>query len=77
MCLEAEDDRNGWLNASGRGWSVRFAGRFNLPQIATADSFGEWHSASAIILLILVGLHVFTEIAHQLLSEDDVLGRML
>jgi cytochrome b561 len=81
MCLEAEDDRNGWLNASGRGWSVRLAGRFNLPQIATADSFGaslgEWHSASAIILLILVGLHVFTEIAHQLLSEDDVLGRML
>jgi cytochrome b561 len=71
----------GWLNASGRGWSVRLAGIFNLPQIATADSFGaslgEWHSASATILLILVGLHVFTVMAHQLLSEDDVLGRML
>jgi cytochrome b561 len=71
----------GWLNASGRGWSVRLAGIFNLPQIATADSFGaslgERHSASATILLILVGLHVFTVVAHQLLSEDDVLGRML
>jgi cytochrome b561 len=71
----------GWLNASGRGWSVRLAGIFNLPQIATPDSFvaslGEWHSASATILLILVGLHVFTVIAQHLLLKDDVLGRML
>jgi cytochrome b561 len=70
----------GWLNASGRGWTVRLAGIFNLPQIATADSFvaslGEWHSESATILLIVVGLHIFIVVAHQLLFEANVLGRM-
>jgi len=70
----------GWLNASGREWNVRLAGIFNLPQIATADSFGAslggWHSESATILLILVGLHVFIVVAHQLLFEHDMLGRM-
>jgi cytochrome b561 len=71
----------GWLNASGRGWSVKLAGIFSLPQIATPDSFeatlGECHSASATILLILVGLHVFTVIAQHLRFKEDVLGRML
>src|ERR1700704_5610310 len=47
----------GWLNAAGRGWSVRLAGLFQLPQIATAESFGaslgEWHSTAAALLLVI------------------------
>jgi cytochrome b561 len=71
----------GWLNASARDWPVKLAGAFNLPQIATPDSLGasigEWHSASATILLTLIGLHVFAVLVHQLGFKDRLLRRML
>lgn len=71
----------GWLNASGRDWPVKIAGTLHLPQIATPDSpgasIGEWHSASATILLVLIGLHVFAVLVHQFVLKDHLLERML
>lgn len=71
----------GWLNASGRGWAVRLAGVWDMPQLATPDSLGasigEWHSASAMVLLILIGLHVFAVLVHQIGFRDSLLQRML
>ncbi|TCG05281.1 hypothetical protein BZM27_34785 [Paraburkholderia steynii] len=71
----------GWLNASGRAWPVKIAGTLRLPQIATPHSpgasIGEWHSASAWILLTLIGLHVFAVLIHQLVLKDHLLERML
>lgn len=72
----------GWLNASGRGWVVRLAGVWDMPQLATPDSLGaasigEWHSTSATVLLILIGLHVFAVLVHQIGFKDRLLRRML
>jgi cytochrome b561 len=71
----------GWLNASGRGWAVRLAGVWDMPQLATPDSLGasigEWHSANATVLLILIGLHVFAVLVHQIGFKDRLLRRML
>ncbi|WP_179708814.1 cytochrome b [Paraburkholderia bryophila] len=71
----------GWLNASGRGWAVRLAGVWDMPQLATPDSLGasigEWHSASATVLLVLIGLHVFAVLVHQIGFKDRLLQRML
>lgn len=71
----------GWLNASGRGWAVKLAGVWDMPQLATPDSLGasigEWHSASATVLLILIGLHVFAVLVHQIGFKDRLLRRML
>lgn len=71
----------GWLNAGGRGWVVRLAGLWDMPQLATPDSLGasigEWHSASATVLLILIGLHVFAVFVHQFGFKDGLLRRML
>ncbi|MFM0732673.1 cytochrome b/b6 domain-containing protein [Paraburkholderia sediminicola] len=71
----------GWLNASGRGWVVRLAGIWRLPELATANStgaaLGEWHSTSAIVLLIFIGLHIFAVVVHQIGFRDSLLGRML
>lgn len=71
----------GWLNAGGRGWTVRLAGVWDMPQLATPDSLGasicEWHSASATVLLILIGLRVFAVLVHQIGFKDRLLRRML
>ncbi|AJZ56660.1 prokaryotic cytochrome b561 family protein [Paraburkholderia fungorum] len=71
----------GWLNADGRGWIVRLAGIWRLPEFATANStaaaLGEWHSTSAIVLSILIGLHVFAVFVHQVGFRDNLLRRML
>ncbi|MGP8434230.1 cytochrome b [Paraburkholderia fungorum] len=71
----------GWLNASGRGWAVRLAGVWDMPPLATSDSLGasigEGHSASATVLLILIGLHVFAVLVHQIGFKDRLLRRML
>jgi cytochrome b561 len=71
----------GWLNASGRNWVVQLGGLVNLPHISTHGSIGaaigEWHSASAILLLVVVGLHVAAALFHQFRHKDNLLGRML
>ncbi|NYH24203.1 cytochrome b [Paraburkholderia bryophila] len=71
----------GWLNAGGRGWTVRLAGVWYIPQLAMPDSWGasigEWHSASVTVLLILIGLHVFAVLVHQIGFRDSLLRRML
>ena len=71
----------GWLNASGRDWAVRLAGVMPLPRLATADSLGatigDLHSTSAIVLLVLIGLHVMAAITHQIEFKDKTIQRML
>lgn len=71
----------GWLNASGRGWTVKLAGVWDMPQLVTPESLGasigEWHSASATALLILIGLHAFAVLVHQIGFKDRLLRRML
>ena len=71
----------GWLNANGRAWLVQMAGVWPLPQIATPESLGasigEWHSASAIVLLILIGLHIVGALTHQFSFRGGILRRML
>jgi cytochrome b561 len=71
----------GWLNASGRNWVVQLGGLVNLPQISTHGSIGaaigEWHSASTILLLVVIGLHVAAALFHQFRHKDNLLGRML
>ena len=71
----------GWLNANGRAWLVQIAGVWPLPQIATPESLGasigEWHGTSAIVLLILIGLHIVGALTHQFSFKDRILRRML
>jgi cytochrome b561 len=71
----------GWLNASGRDWAVRLAGVTPLPRLASPDSLGatigEWHTTSAIFLLVLIGLHVVAAITHQIGFKDRTIRRML
>jgi cytochrome b561 len=44
---------------------------------STAAALGEWHSTSAIVLSILIGLHVFAVFVHQVGFRDNLLRRML
>jgi cytochrome b561 len=71
----------GWLNANGRTWNVKLAGIFTLPSIATHGSagaaVGEWHTTSAYVLLILIGIHVGAALLHQFGHKDGILRRML
>jgi cytochrome b561 len=71
----------GWMNASARNWLVKLGGILPLPQIATPDtlsaSIGELHSASATILLILIGMHVLAVVIHEVAFRDRLLRRML
>ncbi len=71
----------GWLNAGGRSWTVKLVGITEMPRLATPDSMGaslgEWHSVSAKLLLVLIGLHVFAVLVHQIGFKDRLLRRML
>jgi cytochrome b561 len=71
----------GWLNADGRGWVVKLAGVVQFPQISNPSSpdlsIGDLHSASATILLILIGVHVFAVLVHQNIFKDRLMRRML
>lgn len=71
----------GWANASSRGWPVRLFGLIPLPTIAAAGSpfaheLGDVHAKTAIVLLVLVGLHVLAALVHRLVLRDQTLRRM-
>lgn len=71
----------GWLNANGRSWLVIVAGIWPLPDIAAPDSLGasigEWHSACATALLLMIGIHVAAALVHQFIFKDGLIRRML
>jgi cytochrome b561 len=71
----------GWANANARGWDVAIFG-LSLPKIMATRSglgmaLGDIHQATAIVLLVVVGLHVLAALYHHFLVRDRVLLRML
>lgn len=72
----------GWANAAARGWSVKLFGVVPLPQLVSTGSslgrrMGNIHGTTAIIFLILIGLHVAGALYHALILKDRTLHRML
>jgi cytochrome b561 len=72
----------GWGNASARGWDVSLFGVLKLPRLFDQGSpfghtLGDVHSATAIALLVLVGLHAAAALYHHLILKDRILMRMM
>ena len=72
----------GWANASSRDWAVGLAPLFELPRIMPVGSklghdLGDVHSALALALAVLAGLHVLAGLYHHWVRRDDTLRRML
>jgi cytochrome b561 len=72
----------GWANANARGWDVSLFGIAPLPKIMATRSglgmaLGDIHGTTAIVLLVVVGLHALTALYHHFVRRDRVLLRML
>jgi len=72
----------GWGNASARGWEVTLAGYVPLPALFKNGShlglaLGDIHAVTAIILLVLIGLHSAAALYHHFIVKDQTLMRML
>ena len=71
----------GWANASARGWTVKLFGTIVLPALVKTGSsvgraLGGIHGTTAIILLVVIGLHVCAAFYHQWVLRDGLLRRM-
>jgi cytochrome b561 len=72
----------GWLFASFRGWSVSFFYLFPMPMLASDNAaagkaIDGLHQVAEWTLLVLIGLHVATALAHLFIFRDRVMQRML
>lgn len=72
----------GWANASARGWPVRLFSVIPLPSLVTKGSplgrqMGDIHGTTAIIFLVVIGLHVAGALYHAIILRDRTLQRML
>ncbi|VVE77577.1 cytochrome b [Pandoraea sputorum] len=72
----------GWINASARGYGVKFLGVIPLPALSTQGSsfghaMGDVHSLLAYVLLGAVALHVCAALYHHWVLRDGTLHRML
>ncbi|CAN5480720.1 cytochrome b [soil metagenome] len=72
----------GWANASARGWTVTLFGVIPLPALVAKGSalgrqMGDIHGTTAIIFLVVIGLHVAGALYHALVLRDRTLQRML
>jgi cytochrome b561 len=72
----------GWANASARGWSVTLFGVIPLPALVAKGSplgrqMGDIHGTTAIIFLVVIGLHVAGALYHALVLRDRTLQRMI
>jgi cytochrome b561 len=72
----------GWLFASFRGWSVSFFYLFPAPMLtsdnaAAGRAIDGMHQAMEWALLVFIGLHVLTALAHLFIYRDRVMQRML
>jgi len=72
----------GWINASARGWAVKLFGFVPLPALVPSGSaigrqMGDIHATTAIVLLVVIGLHVAGAAYHALVLRDRTLQRMI
>ncbi len=72
----------GWANAAARGWSVTLFGVIPLPALVAKGSalgreMGDIHGTTAIVFLVLIGLHVAGALYHALVLRDRTLQRMI
>jgi cytochrome b561 len=72
----------GWLFASFRGWSVSFVYIFPLPMLASGSAaavktIDGLHQAAEWTLLVVIGLHVASVLAHIFIYRDRIMQRML
>lgn len=71
----------GWLNANGRTWQLKLTGAIPLPTIAAPHSLGaaigEWHSLSATLFIVLIGMHALAALVHRFVMKDGAFERMI
>ena len=72
----------GWLFASFRGWGVTFFYLVPMPMLATENAaagkiIDGLHQAAEWTLLVLIGLHIATALAHLFIYRDRIMQRML
>lgn len=72
----------GWLFASFRGWTMSYFSVFPLPMLASEsragiDAIDGLHQISEWALLIVIGAHVASALAHVFIFRDRILQRML
>jgi cytochrome b561 len=72
----------GWLSASFRGWSISLFYLVRLPMLASenesaAEAFDGWHQAMGWTLLVVIGIHVASAMAHIFIYRDRIMQRML
>ncbi len=72
----------GWLFASFRGWSIFLFYLVPLPILASDNAaagktIDGLHQAMELALLVVIGLHVATALAHHFIYRDRVMQRML
>ena len=72
----------GWINASSRGWTVRFAGVVPYPSLSRTGApfgheMGDVHGILAWVLLAIIVLHVAAALFHRFVLKDHILQRML
>ncbi len=72
----------GWLFASLRGWTISYFFVIPLPMLASESASGAhaidgWHQATEWALLIVIGAHVASAMAHLFIHRDRIMQRML
>jgi cytochrome b561 len=72
----------GWLFASFRGWGVTFFYLVPMPMLAAENAaagkiIDGLHQAAEWTLLVLIGLHIATALAHLFIYSDRIMQRML
>jgi cytochrome b561 len=72
----------GWLFASFRGWSMSFFFLTPLPMLASENAaagkaIDGWHQAMEWTLLVVIGIHVATALAHIFIYRDRIMQRIL
>lgn len=72
----------GWLFTSFRGWSISYFYLFPVPMLASDNAaagkaIDGLHQAAEWALLVLIGIHVVSALAHVFVFRDRIMQRML
>ena len=72
----------GWLFASFRGWTISFFFLAPMPMLASDNAaagkaIDGLHQAMGWALLVLIGIHVASALAHIFIYRDRIMQRML
>jgi cytochrome b561 len=72
----------GWLFASFRGWSISFFYLAPLPMLASENAaagktIDGLHQAMEWMLLVVIGIHIASALAHAFIYRDRIMQRML